>query len=302
MTNEKYIDQAVNVTSIRHFLLRKESIFLLLVLAFVFTVLLVVFGQPTSLTDFAEQRTRLSLLGQISITFVSGYSLLVFSRIVLYLVGRKHDIQPLWILVWLVSEMVLVVAVMSLVMWALSGAGKLLLAPLVGTLVLGYIGVLLMPSVVTYLIFRIHEDQQEIQRLRHCAENQDDAPALPSPDSVANFYAKGGRLAFSTKLSNLLYIEGADNYVNIHYINAEKEETFILYNTLKNIEKTTSNTSLIRCHRRYMVNAENVRIMRKENAGLMLEMNHCTKVIPVSKSFAASITNYFAYHTNMAIE
>ena len=37
--------------------------------------------------------------------------------------------------------------------------------------------------------------------------------------------------------SSLQYIEAADNYVNIHYVNAGKEETFILLNSMKNIEK-----------------------------------------------------------------
>lgn len=301
MTNETYIDQAVNITSIRRFLLQKESIFLLLVLTFVFTVLLVVFGQPTSLTEFTEQNTTLSRLGQISITFVSGYVLVLASRIVMHLVGRRRDIQPLALLVWIVSELILCVSVMALVLWALSGGGAVHLPAMVGTLVLGFIGILLMPTVVSFLVFRLHEDRYEIIRLRQIVDSKSDTPSLLPQEGVANFYARGGRLAFSTKLTNLIFLEGADNYVNIHFLNGGKEETFILYNTLKNIEKTTTNTCLIRCHRRYMVNVDNVRLMRKDLTGLMLEMNHSPKVIPVSKSFAESITNYFAYNTNMVL-
>jgi DNA-binding LytR/AlgR family response regulator len=64
------------------------------------------------------------------------------------------------------------------------------------------------------------------------------------------------------------------------------------------MEKYFSNTCLIRCHRGYIVNAENVKLMRKESTGLMLEINLSTKVIPVSKSYAEPITQYFALNTS----
>ena len=299
--NDRYIDQALNIGSIRAFLLRRESIFLFLALTCAFTILLVVFGQPTSLCDFTEQLTQLSPLGQISITFTSGFALLLLIRLVMFFTARNRRLQPLAIAVWLFSEMVLCVSVMSLVLWAISGGGRVMLAPLVGTLVLGYIGILLMPAVVSFLIYRLHENQQEIQRLRQLISTQGASPAQQQ-DSVINFYAKNGKLAFSTKLSNLLYIEGADNYVNIHYNNADKEDTFILFNTLKNIEKTYANSSLMRCHRCFMVNVENVRLMRKESTGLQLELNQSQKIIPVSKSFAEPITRHFADNTNKIIE
>lgn len=298
--SKAYTDQTLNIASIRSFFFRRESIFLFLALTLAFAILLVVFGQPTSLTGYTDQHTSISHLGQISITFVSGYMLLLLNRWVMYFVGRRHDVQTLILAVWVVGEMVFCVSVMSLVLWALSGAGKLQLAPLVGTLVLGYIGVLLMPTVVSFLIFRIHEEEKEIQRLRQALQAQEASPQQQQ-DSVVNFHAKGGRLAFSTKLNSLLYVEAADNYANIHYVNGGKEDTFILHNTLKNIEKLTASTSLLRCHRCFMVNVENVRLMRKEAGGLVLELNQTQKVIPVSKSFAEPVTRYFAYNTNMPL-
>ena len=297
--NETYIDQSINIDSIQRFLIRRESIFLFLALTCAFTILLVVFGQPTSLTEYTEQLTQLTPLGQISITFTSGFLVLLLLRTVFFLFARNRKLQPLAILVWMLFELILCVSVMSLVLWAISGGGKVELASLVGTLVLGYVGVLLMPAVVSYLIYRLHEAQQEIIRLRQSVEPG--STLARQQDSVINFYAKNGKLAFSTKLNNLLYIEGADNYVNIHYVNADKEDTFILYNTLKNIERTYGNSGLMRCHRCYMVNVENVRLMRKENTGLVLELNQSQKVIPVSKSFAEAITRYFAYNTDMSI-
>lgn len=298
--NSNYIDQPLNLTSIRRFLTRHESILLFLSLTLVVAVLLVVFGQPTSILNYFDQRSSLTPLGQITISFISGFGVLLLSRLVLFLVGRKRDLAPAAMVIWIVAELILCVSVMALVLWGLCGGGAVNLTPLVGALVLGTIGVLLVPTVVTYLIRRLREAQGEVMRMRQLLGHQD-GQAKQAADASVNFFAKGGRLAFSTRMGNILYIEAADNYVNIHYVNGEKEETFILFNSMKNIEKSFAGTSLMRCHRGYMVNADNVRLMRKEALGLVLEINHCAKTIPVSKSFAEPVTQYFAYNTNMTL-
>ena len=298
--NDIYTDQPLNFATIRRFLTRFESILLFLSLTLVVAVLLVVFGQPTSILGYFEQQSSLTPLGQITISFISGFGVLALSRVLLSLVGRKHDLSPAAMVIWIVAELIVCVSVIALVLWGLCGGGTVDLASLVGALVLGMAGVLLVPTVVTYLIRRLREAQDEVVRLRQLAGHQD-GQAKQAAEASVNFFAKGGRLAFSTRMGNILYIEAADNYVNIHYLNGEKEETFILFNSMKNIEKSFAGTSLMRCHRGYMVNADNVRLMRKEALGLVLEINHCAKTIPVSKSFAEPVTQYFAYNTNMTL-
>lgn len=298
--NSNYIDQPLNLTSIRRFLTRHESVLLFLALTLVFAVLLVVFGQPTSLVEYLGQQSSLTPLGQIAISFISGYGILLVSRWVLFFFGRRRELTPASMVIWIVTELIICVSVITLVLWGLSGGGTVQLASLVGALVLGMIGIVFVPTVITYLIARLSETRHELQRLRQLLVGQE-PQKRQAADASVNFFAKGGRLAFSTRMGNILYIEAADNYVNIHYVNGEKEETFILFNSMKNIEKSFVGTSLMRCHRGYMVNADNVRLMRKEALGLVLEINHCAKTIPVSKSFAEPITQYFAYNTNMTL-
>ncbi len=295
--NKEYIDQTLNIDSLRRFLTRHESVFLFLALTLAFTVLLVVFGQPTSMTAFTSQQTSLSPLGQVAIGLTTGFASLCFSRIMLFLINRGHELPTAACAIWLIAELILCVSVMTLVLWAVGGAGPVELSSLVADLVLGFASILLIPYIITYLIFRLHEDKQEILRLRQELMRQDPAQQAGAEAKI-NFYDKGKRLAFSTKRGNILFIEAADNYVNIHYLNDGKEDTFILHNSLKEMEKYFSNTCLIRCHRGYIVNAENVKLMRKESTGLMLEINLSTKVIPVSKSYAEPITQYFALNTS----
>ena len=285
---------------IKRFLVHRDSIILFLALTVAFTILLVVFGQPTSLTQFTSQRTTLTPLGQIALCFTTGLAFLIVSRILLFFLSKRQWFQTAAYFIWLITELLLCVSIMTLVFWALSGGGPVELAPLVGDLSLGYVSIQIVPYVISYLVFLLNESKRDLRNMRQLLEKQG-IGAQSSTDSIINFFNKSNHLALSTKSSNVLYIEAADNYVNIHYINDGKEDTLILLNSMKNIEKNFSGTSFMRCHRGYMVNVENVRLMRKDNLGLVLELNHTSKVIPVSKSFAEPITKYFAYNTSMTL-
>ena len=54
----------------------------------------------------------------------------------------------------------------------------------------------------------------------------------------------------------------------------------------------------MRCHRGYLVNLENVKLIRKEKDGLVIELAQSSKTIPVSKSYADRVAHSFAGVTN----
>ena len=263
-------DQTVNSSTIAQFLVHGGSIMWFLELTAVCTIFLVVFGQPTSILEYVEQTGVLSPLAQVSIGALSGFAVLMFCRAMLYLIGKKSELNLTQCIILLLVEAILCIAVMSLVLWALSGAGRMQLAPFVGDLLLSIVGLELAPYVISFLIYRLRLEHAEVLRLR------------------------GNRLVFATKSTNVLYVEAADNYANIHYINEGKEDCFILHNSLKEMERAYSDSGLLRCHRGYMVNVENVKLMRKENNIIQLEINEVQKPIPVSKSYEKEFMRRFS--------
>ena len=136
--------------------------------------------------------------------------------------------------------------------------------------------------------------QEELAKL----QPRETVIAGPLNDHTINFYDKSNKLVFSTSCPNILYIEAADNYVNVHYLDENREETFIVHNSLKDTERYTVDTSLIRCHRGYIVNIDNVKLLRKDGANLILELNGCNKTIPVTKTYAAGITARLTLNNN----
>ena len=88
--------------------------------------------------------------------------------------------------------------------------------------------------------------------------------------------------------------EAADNYTVIHYISGDKEDSLVLHNSLRSIAETFASQGMVRCHRGYLVNLANVKYLRKEKDGLVLEIAYCDRLIPVSKTYAQDVVQQFA--------
>lgn len=293
-------DNAHNLAKIERFLTLKTPILHFWALTVFFTVLMVVFGQPLGLLDFTTQLTDVHPQMQIATTAVSGLLTIGISRLTLYIVSQRNSISAMGCLLWILVELIATVTILCLTLWQISGGGRLMLAPLAGDLVMGVLAVEALPYLIAYLAYLLHEEHLEVLRLQEeldALHPQDSVGGQPT-DRTVNFYDKGKKLVFSTSCANILYIEAADNYVNIHYMNENHEDTFIIHNTLKDTEKRTVDTSLIRCHRGYIVNIDNVKLLRKDGTNLILELNGSNKTIPVTKTYATEITERLTLDKN----
>lgn len=101
-----------------------------------------------------------------------------------------------------------------------------------------------------------------------------------------NFYDEKGDLKLSVKSQMLYYLEGADNYVQIHYSSGERMEKMLIRNTLKNIEWRFRDQSLVRCHRSYIVNLKQVKLVKRMDGEVFLDFgDERLENIPVSKGY-----------------
>lgn len=286
-------DHTLNLSSFARFLTRRDSISLFLLQSLLMAVILVVFIQPFGILNHTTQRSSISPMAQVTLIASAGFLLVALSRVLLHFVNNRHEVSPLSCIIWVSVEFVLSIALAALTAWMVCGFGPLHLAPLAGNLVLGNMVVFLIPSVIAYQNFRIRELKSELAGLRAIQGDLGDGRQA-SADKLINFYDKGGRLALSTRLGDVLYVEAADNYTNIHYLNDGKEDTFILHNSMKDIERDYSSVGFMRCHRGYMVNVANVKLLKKDRSLLLLELSKTGRTIPVSKSYAGAVTRYFS--------
>lgn len=195
-------------------------------------------------------------------------------------------------LLWIAGELVLISFILTIIASLINADENLEFYNLLGRVSFNITTILVIPYAGTTLILMLRERRQQIEALREYIEKQEETRQEKTENM--NFYALGGKLAFSTHRDNVLYIESADNYCNIHYLNEGKEDTFILHNSLKNLDNRTKYPGLLRCHRGYMVNINNVKLLRKEKDGLVIELSQGVKAIPVSRTYNERVVKFFA--------
>ena len=108
--------------------------------------------------------------------------------------------------------------------------------------------ILLLPYAISWLYFAWQDKKEQVERM----EESKVATGGNSLDMIA-FYDEKQELRFSVKKESLLYLESAENYVSICYLNKGKVSKYLLRNTLKKMEDIFAGSEIIRCHRSYMV-------------------------------------------------
>ena len=149
--------------------------------------------------------------------------------------------------------------------------------------------VILLPYSILWLYFSWREKKIQLIQL---TENR---PISETSKNMLPFHDEKGELRFSIKLENFIYLESADNYVNIYYLDKDKTARFTLRNNIKRLEESLGKTRIIRCHRSYMVNFDRVKILRKDKNDLWLELDMPNAIdLPVSKTYIGNVMETFA--------
>ncbi len=232
--------------------------------------------------------TRVQFFTYSSLIILTGVLVVVISRVIMYQASKKHTLLLWQFLLWIFAE-VLAMA-MSYALFEKFFLGDARLFPdLVRVSSRNTALVLLLPYSVSWLYFSWNDKKEQIERLA------DGQAITPGTRNMIPFYDDKGILKFSVKKENLLYLESAENYVSICYINKDKVSKYLLRDTLKKIEETFSGSEIVRCHRSYMVNFDKVKVIRRDKDGLKLGFdNPQVTDIPVSKTYVNTVMETFS--------
>jgi len=101
------------------------------------------------------------------------------------------------------------------------------------------------------------------------------------------------KTTLTLNVDNLLFIQSADNYIEVNYLKNEEVVNTLLRNTLKNIESVFANSPVLRCHRSFIINTKKVELARTTSSGYQICLNRVPEVtIPVSKSYISELKKY----------
>lgn len=231
--------------------------------------------------------------------FTAGFAfisilILVLSRTVMYQTGKFVVFTYLGYVLWCILEVLLICVFYAFVTIDVVRPGD---GSWIGiffrALPYGSIS-LIIPYILSGMYFTIMEKNKTI-RLMNSPEVVSDEPVSAKPEGKITLFDDGGALRLSVRTSNLYYIESDDNYIKVWYLDAKAElKTYMMRCRLKTVEQSFRDTSLVRCHRKYIVNLDRVKVLRKEKDAYYLDLD-CDSIppLPVSRTYAAAVLDRF---------
>ena len=110
-------------------------------------------------------------------------------------------------------------------------------------------------------------------------------------DNLVRFQDATQRLKLVISAEAILYIKADENYVNICYLDGERQKEYALRNSMRSIEPVMQRAGIVRCQRSYFVNPRHVTVLRKDKEGaIVAELDTASsKSIPVSPKYYDSL-------------
>ena len=221
-----------------------------------------------------------------SLIILTGVLVLVLSRIIMFHWGKRHAISVGNYSIWILLEIFFMSLFYTIYTLVLNPEREYM--DVFETSTINTSLVLLLPYSVLHFYFSYKDKERRLLLLE---EHQEEVIAR---QSVFSFYDEKQELRLSVKRSELLYLESADNYVCIWYLSKGQLTKFLLRNSLKAMEEHFADTNVLRCHRSYMVNFEQVKVIRREKEGIFLELGiERVPDIPISKTYSEKVMRWF---------
>ena len=273
------------------YLIEKRNIVNLILFTALFALIFINIYSPFG-ADKWFNLTRIQFLTFSSLVILTGVMVVVISRIIMYQLSKKYTINLTHFLLWITAEIFAMALFYSMFQKIFLNDTRELIV-LVKMSARNTALVLLLPYSVAWLYLSWKEKKEQIELFSDTQRVQD-----TTPDMIPFYYEKSV-LRFSVKRDRLLYLEASENYITIYYLNKGVISKYLLRATMKRMEENLTGTSILRCHRSYMVNFEKVKVIRKDKDGLKLQLDHPEIIdIPISKTYSDNVMQKFVSYSD----
>ena len=248
--------------------------------------------KPFHLDDFMQVTQdqlsfRAAIMASIEIVVV------LISRLSMLLVRSKHQINYTGFVIWELMEGLSITMFCTLFVWLMDKRVMPYTELLPKMFVITFT-ILLFPYFIVALFSELKDRDNSIARNKIIIERYATGQ-IGREDSTLPFLDDKKALKLAVTANAILYVEAADNYVNIFYLNNDKLVRFPLRNSMRGIEQICESNNIVRCHRSYYVNLRKVRAIQKDKEGLFAELTYTAAPhIPVSSTFSETVTGKFS--------
>lgn len=297
--NKKYTLRFGN-KDLPSFLVTKENIRKLIFFTTIYSLIFINIFRPFNSEDWISGINNFNYFLYSSLMVLIGVTLISISRIVMYFFVKKISIGYLEYLIWIFAEITILAGFYVFIGYKVGFIDNFIhqnqeliyweaIFEIFRKAIANTTWMLLIPYIISFL-YLYNE-----YLISNMGNKEDDEN---KENNVIQFKDEKGETRFSISSEKVIYIESADNYCAIKYLNNDKISDFILRNSLKRLTVDLKDTSIHRCHRSYMVNFKHIASLKKDNSEISFEFDVPNiKEIPISKSYNEKIMELFVTHT-----
>ena len=255
-------------------------------------------AKPFHLDTFMDV-TEGQLAFRVAIMVAIEIVVVLISRLIMLLVRSKHQLNYTGFIIWEILEGVTITMFCALFVWLMEKR-TILYVDLLPKLFLVTCSILVFPYIIVALLSELKDKDNKIAKnivtIEKYASGQ-----IGREDSTLPFLDEKKALKLAVTANAILYLEAADNYVNICYLNNDKLVRFPLRNSMRSIEQICESNNIVRCHRSYYVNLRKVRAIQKGPDGLFAELSYAAAHhIPISSTYSEAVTGKFSTLTSFS--
>ncbi len=263
----------------------KSTIITQVMFVSIFALIFINIYAPFNASSWTEMG-RLEFFFNSSVMILIGMLGIVLSKGIFFLLAVKFRMNYLIFGLWHLAEIVLLAAIYLVVDLVLLKSGMDLVDRFMSLLFITLM-VLAIPYIISWLYLSMKDKRDKIEDL------MENTSLEFKEKKMITFRDETEKLRFSIKSADILYVESTDNYVTVHTLEKGKVKKIMLRNTMKRLEKELEGTLIHRCHRSYMVNFENIKLVKLISTNLYIYLDSPDEIrLPVSRTYAEHVHEF----------
>ena len=282
------------------YVVSRRYISVLIAFILLFSALFMLIYKPFSMAVWFGTSQTLNFSFTI-LFYLSSTVVLILSRTLMYTVYNRLDVTVMTYLWWIMAENLVISLIYTLItinFFPMPG----ITTPTLATRALLCVTIILaLPNafVLFYAAYCAKCEELEVSQYqykqlekeyRQLTNRQQDllatTPQKKDTPKMINLHDNNGTLRLSINTDALYYLESEDNYIKVYYKHQERILSYMLRSRTRSVEESLKDTSMVRCHRSYIVNINKIQFMEEDKRMHYITLNDKSIArIPVSKSY-----------------
>lgn len=153
------------------------------------------------------------------------------------------------------------------------------------------------PPAAIYLKNKLSSNQSMLKQIKHeniLLQKKLKKFAGNYANHIVEIFSDNDSDNFRIKVSEILFVKSADNYVEIAFVDGSEVKKKLIRNTLKNVEEQLQKFNyFIRTHRTSIVNMQYIEKLQKSFSKHWLSLKQTKETIPVSRQYLLAVKDLF---------